>query len=313
MESKPIILVPATKSYVWGGTKLKNDWGKQSDEESIAETWELSCHPDGMSIDKESGKTLSEILRENPNFIGNKANSAKDFPILIKLIDAKTNLSIQVHPDDDYARIHEGQFGKTEMWYILEADNGAGVYCGFKQKTDKNEIRQRLNDGTITDILNFIPLKKGDFLYIPSGTVHAICAGLTVCEVQENSSVTYRLYDYGRTDKNGNPRELHIEKSLDVIDSQSECAYNTTIKNLRAGVRELIKCDYFTTLEITGSVYNGTIDADSFKAVSSFCDCVIECGGCEYNVLKGETVFLPANLGEFTVKSNNLWILITNL
>lgn len=313
MKAKPIVLLPAVKSYVWGGTKLKSAWGKQSQEETVAETWELSCHRDGMSIDKESGISLNEILRKNPEYIGSKGINPDNFPILIKLIDAQSNLSIQVHPDDEYARINEGQLGKTEMWYILEAEEGAGVYCGFNRPTDKAEIRKRINDGTVTELLNYIPLKKGDFLYIPSGTVHAICAGLTVCEVQENSSVTYRLYDYGRTDKNGQLRELHIDKSLDVIDCTSVCKANSTVSDMGGGIKKLIECDYFTTYEITGREYCGWADGDSFKAISSFCDCVIITDGCETKVSKGETVFIPAGTGKFVIKGDELRMLITNI
>ena len=204
-------LTPALKDYIWGGNALKGKWGKKTDKDVIAESWELSCHKDGESVisnGEYAGMTLSEFIAKNPPVSGFKAQAFKFFPILIKLIDAKTNLSIQVHPSDDYALVNEGQFGKSEMWYIVDAKEGSGVYCGFKEKYSIEEVANALKENRILDLLNFIEAKKGDCIYIPAGTVHAICGGLLICEIQQNSSLTYRLYDYDRVDAKGNKREF---------------------------------------------------------------------------------------------------------
>lgn len=305
----PMKLIPAVKDYVWGGSRLKSEWGKISDSETIAESWELSCHNDGAAViaDGEySGRTLKSVLEQNPALKGKKCDLFEFFPILIKLIDAKSDLSIQVHPDDVYALEKEGQYGKTEMWYIVDCDEGSGVYCGFKKPVSKAELECALRSGNITDYLNFIQVKKGDCIFIPSGTVHAICGGLLICEVQQNSSLTYRLYDYDRKDKNGNKRPLHIEKALDVVDTGKVCKLNESVKQLSDNVRQLADCRYFTTYEIkVRSEYNGNADSGCFISLTCVegCGC-IEHSGKSYAVSRGDTYFLPAGLGNFTLKGN---------
>lgn len=309
---RPIILVPECKEFIWGGYNLGTKWNKP--EGKIAETWELSCHDSGLSRDKESGKTLKEILEAEPSLMGELPEWTDGrFPLLFKLIDAKSNLSIQVHPSDEYAEKNEGQLGKTEMWYVLDAEEGAGMYCGFNRPTDASEVKKRLLDGTICDILNFIKAKRGDTLYIPSGTVHAICAGLTIAEIQENSSVTYRLYDYGRVDKDGKQRELHIDKSLDVIDYSAVAQANATVKAASDGVKTLADSKYFRTYEITAKSFSTQVQKNRFRVIMAFNDCDIAyCGGV-VNVKKGDTVFLPAGLGEITISGENNWLLLTVL
>ena len=238
----PMKLKPATKDYVWGGSRLKREWKKPAEGGVIAESWELSCHNDGMSVIENgeyAGMPLGELLEHMPIYKGEKCEQFEFFPILIKLIDAKTNLSIQVHPSDEYALAHEGQYGKSEMWYIIDAEEGSGVYCGLKRAVGKDELEAALKGGKILDLLNFIPVKKGDSIYIPSGTVHAICGGLLICEVQQNSSLTYRLYDYDRVGKDGKKRELHIEKALQVVNTSAVTAPNENVVNEGCGGRLL--------------------------------------------------------------------------
>ncbi|MDE7336570.1 MAG: class I mannose-6-phosphate isomerase, partial [Clostridia bacterium] len=214
----PMKLNPATVQTVWGGNRLAEKWNKHTDGDNIAESWELSCNAKGKSVvinGEFSDRSLADVIAENPDFLGKNGQAFDFFPILIKFIDSKDDLSIQVHPSDEYALANEGEYGKTEMWYIVDCKEGSGVYCGFQKPLTKEELKDCLNSGNITNHLNFIKVKKGDCLFIPAGTVHAICGGLVICEVQQNSSITYRLYDYGRTDKDGNKRELHIDKALD--------------------------------------------------------------------------------------------------
>ena len=198
--------------------------------------------------------TLVDFLSAHPEALGTEAAKFEFFPVLVKLIDAASNLSVQVHPDDAYALANEGQYGKTEMWYVVECEPGAGMYCGFKRKVSKEELEIALNNGTITDLLNFIEVKKGDCLFIKSGTVHAICGGVLVYEIQQNSTLTYRLYDYGRVGADGKPRELHIAKALEVTDTAAVCHPGDGVKKLADGVEQLGACQYFTAI-----VYDTTL------------------------------------------------------
>lgn len=210
------------KNYIWGGTKIRDVLGKDTgDRQRVAESWEVSTHSDGMSTvaeGKYAGKTLAEYFNAvGWEKAGDYAKRNRRLPVLIKYIDAKENLSIQVHPDDKYARKHERSCGKNEMWFVLGADENAFIYLGFKQEMTKEEIRKRIADNTLEETLNKVPVKTNEAYYIPSGTVHAIGAGCLICEVQQPSNITYRLYDYGRTDENGELRPLHVDKALDVL------------------------------------------------------------------------------------------------
>lgn len=204
---------PVFKDYIWGGTRLREDYGKISDLPVIAESWELSTHKDGESLLEESGQTLSVYLEANPKALGDYAQHYDRFPILIKLIDAKSNLSVQVHPSDEYAHIHEGDNGKTEMWYIVDAEEDSFIYYGFKEDMDAETFATAIADNTIEERLHKQPVRAGESYFIPAGTIHAIGAGCLIAEVQQNSNVTYRVYDYDRRDAEGNPRELHVEKA----------------------------------------------------------------------------------------------------
>lgn len=218
-----IKMKPAFKDNLWGGTKIRDVFGKDvGNLEIIAESWELSAHHAGESRVANgnlAGKKLSEYIDYmGKERLGWKAQNYEKFPLMIKFIDAKSNLSIQVHPADDYARTVEGDFGKNEMWHIIDADDDAYIYIGFNKDVTKSEIRRRIEDNTILSVLNKVYVKKGDTYFLKAGTVHAIGAGCFICEIQQSSNVTYRLYDYGRKDKDGNLRELHIDKALDVLD-----------------------------------------------------------------------------------------------
>ena len=218
--TEPIFLQGICKDYLWGGNRLREEYGKKSDADKIAESWELACHKDGSSIlttGADAGKDLREYLDEHgTGFLGTNCAGCTTVPVLIKLIDAKQDLSIQVHPDDDYAMRVEGEPGKTEMWYIMDAAPGAALYYGLNRAVSKEEFAKRIQEQTLTEILNRVEVKPGELYFIPSGTLHAIGAGILLAEIQQNSNTTYRVYDYGRRGADGKLRPLHIEKALDV-------------------------------------------------------------------------------------------------
>ena len=207
-------LTPAFKDYIWGGTRLRDEYGKKCDYDKVAESWELSCHKDGASVvadGEDKGFTLAEYIdKHGKAVLGTDCEKFENFPILIKLIDAKDNLSVQVHPDNEYALRVEGEYGKTEMWYIVDCDEGATLLYGFKHEISKEEFAERIADNTLLEVTNAVPVKKGDVFFIQAGTLHAIGKGILIAEIQQNSNTTYRIYDYGRVGKDGKPRELHL-------------------------------------------------------------------------------------------------------
>ena len=210
-------LKPVVKSYIWGGDFFQR-YGKGT-QESISELWEMSARGEDSSIidsGPNKGKLLANIITNED--IGPVYKRFPYFPLLVKLIDAENDLSVQVHPSDEYALKHDNQFGKCEMWYIINCDEGAGIYIGLKRDSSREEIEQKVKDGTILELLNFVKVKPGDTFIINPGTIHAIGRGVRLIEIQQNSNLTYRLFDYNRVDKNGKQRELHILKALDVID-----------------------------------------------------------------------------------------------
>lgn len=257
-KSNPIVkLEPAFKDNLWGGTKLRTVFGKKCDYDIIAESWELSAHPDGPSRIA-NGRYRGMLFNDYLSIIGKeglgwKCQAQDRFPILIKFIDAKQALSIQIHPDDEYALENENEYGKNEMWYVVDADPGAYLYCGLSKSVSKEEIEQRIADNTITDILNRIDVKKGDVVMVKAGTIHAIGAGIIICEIQQNSNSTYRMYDYDRRDKYGNTRELHVEKALDVVDTSAYEKDKTCEVVLETNehyeLERLVQCKYFECLK----------------------------------------------------------------
>ena len=295
-------LTPAVKDNLWGGVKLRN-YGK-SGGDVIAETWELSFHEDGLCT-LPDGRPLKDVATRED--IGTNAAEFPFFPMLIKFIDAADDLSVQVHPSDAFAIENEGQFGKTEMWYVAEAEEGAGIYLGFKRDISEEKFLSAVKDGSVTEYLNFVKVKKGDHFFIRSGTVHAIGKGCTICEIQQNSNVTYRVYDYGRTDKTGKPRELHVEKASKVACLKAMSPVSPALPEgdfTRIGINK-----YFTVFlaEVNG-VKKFKAGEGSFVAVS-----VTEGGGSVGGVpvLKGDTVFVPAGYGYFPLEGKMTALLST--
>ena len=277
-------LNPALKSYLWGGTKLKTDWNKQTDEATLSEAWELSFHPDGLATvigGKYDGKPLAEAATRVD--WGVNCREFPFFPVLSKIIDSAQALSIQVHPSDEYALEHEGQFGKTEMWYILEADDGAFLYLGLNRTVSAEEFAAAIASNTVCQLLNRVPVKKGETYFIPSGTIHAIGSGVTLYEVQQNSSLTYRVYDFDRADANGNKRPLHVDKAKAVANLNAYDVPNPERGDL------LAKCRYFSAYRFAGEREVGR--DDSFVAVT-VTDGSIELNGVA--LCKGETAFMSA-------------------
>ena len=246
-------LTPAFKDYLWGGTKLREVYGKPCDFDKVAESWELSTHPAGESrVDggAYNGLTLSQYFQQVPQALGKNAAAFESFPVLIKLIDAKDPLSIQVHPSDEYALRVEGEYGKTEMWVIVDCEPGAFLYFGVNRPVSKEEFRQRIEDNTVLEVLNKVEVHPGDVFFIQAGTIHAIGAGILICEIQQNSNCTYRVYDYDRRGADGRPRELHIEKALDVcrLEPSDTASRLGEVKALAGGtVQQLGACKYFST------------------------------------------------------------------
>lgn len=279
-------LKPAIKEYIWGGQKLK-EAGKSDDFDTISECWELSFHKDGYTL-VDSGNNKGEILADVCSKIdlGTKVNEFPFFPCLIKLIDSGDNLSVQVHPSDEYALKNENSYGKTEMWYILDAEKDAGIYLGFKNDENEEDIKKTLENGTILDKLNFFKVKKGEAYFIESGTIHAIGKGVTLIEIQQSSNLTYRLYDYNRVGKDGKPRELHIEKALKVIN------YKKYIKReFDNGI--IGSCKYFTSFRVDVEYEKEIINDDtSFSSIT-----FIEGSGYVNDVpfKKYDSFFVPAN------------------
>lgn len=305
MSRYPLILKPTVKDYLWGGTKLKTDFGIVTDKEIAAEAWMLSAHKDGMSIvdnGEYQGKTINEVLKLWGNSaLGDNAEKFSYFPILIKLIDAKQKLSVQVHPDDEYALSVEGEYGKTEMWYVVDCEDGAELIYGFKDNISKEEFENCIKNNTLTDVCNKVPVHKGDVFFISAGTLHAIGEGILIAEVQQNSNTTYRVYDYGRVGADGKPRELHIEKALDVtVCEKPEIPYGDFGEVFADGnntVRELAVCDKFTAklLEIDGTI--SIHDSNSFSSLILLDGKInMKWNGGEKEAEKGSSIFIPAGL-----------------
>ena len=300
MKLDPMIkLTPAYKDYLWGGTRLREVYNKKCDYDTIAESWELSAHPAGSSIvasGRHKGLSFARYLEvTGREVLGWKCAHMQAFPVLIKFIDAKNDLSVQVHPDDDYALSNETEFGKNEMWYVVDTEPGAGLYVGFEHDVSREEIAARIENKTIMEVLNFYPTKPGDIFFIPAGTVHAIGAGNLICEIQQSSNCTYRLYDYGRIDKFGNPRELHLEKALDVLDYSKYEPAELDIRDTEACVRS-VRCKYFKTAiyEIDG-MRQMILDEESFHSVV----CIKGSGTIRLKdmticINAGDSVFIPA-------------------
>ena len=301
----PLLLKAPVKDYLWGGNKLKTEYGFESDNEIAAEAWVLSCHKDGTNTvvgGEFDGKSLLEVLNIwGEKALGERAKKFSYFPILIKLIDAKQKLSVQVHPSDEYALKYEGEYGKTEMWYVVDCEEGSELIYGFKENISKEEFERRINDNTLTEVCNFVPVHKGDVFFIEAGTMHAIGKGILIAEVQQNSNTTYRVSDYGRLGADGKPRELHVEKAIDVTKCQKPTIpygnVGTITVNGEDKYRELARCDLFTTGVI--SLKKSTV----INTKESFVSLVVLDGAVNIHwdnnsliAKKGDSVFVPANM-----------------
>lgn len=301
MDLSPVKLVPACKDYIWGGTRLKTEFKKGTELDKVAESWELSAHKDGESTISGGdfdGLSFTQYIEKNGrDCIGKNAEKFEFFPILIKLIDAKDNLSIQVHPSDEYALKNEGEYGKTEMWYVVDCEKDAFLYYGFSREVTKEEFKSRIENNTLLEVLNKVEIKKGDVFFIESGTIHAIGKGAFICEVQQNSNKTYRVYDYDRRDKNGNARELHIEKALDVTTLKPATKYDT------GDTKILAKCKYFTVekFDCKGSD-EIALSKDCFRSLVVLSgNAVLTVGDTKLEIAKGDSIFIPAQSGKATV------------
>lgn len=309
-KADPFLLRPSGKDYLWGGSRLNDDFSKGIRMEPLAETWECSTHPAGPCYAVNgafAGRSLAEILREHPEFLGTHPRTEGELPILIKFIDARQDLSVQVHPDDAYAREQEnGQRGKTEMWYVLDAAPGTELVYGFRREIKKETLRRAVEKGTVERYLQHVPVRKDDVFYIEAGTVHALGAGALVAEVQESSDLTYRLYDYDRTDKNGRKRELHVERALAVADLRGSAEPRQPLRVLKyrqgCAMELLCRCRYFEVYrmlintERCRSLVEYQSDSSSFRVLL----CVGGCGSVvteegSFHFFKGDCMFFPAD------------------
>jgi len=316
-KNQPFLLKPIGKDYLWGGNRLNDDFSKGIELTPLAETWECSTHEAGMSIINSGiyqGKTLEEVLKQHPEYLGTHPKSDGELPILIKLIDANKDLSVQVHPDDAYARTKENvPFGKTEMWYVLDATKDAKLIYGFHHDMDKEVLRKSLIEGTVEKYLQKVPVKKDDVFYIPAGQVHAIGAGALIAEIQENSNLTYRMYDYNRVDKDGRQRELHIDKALEVANlsgSHKPRQPMRVLKFHRGFASEfLCRCQYF---EVERMLLNTERHREMavFRTGSNSFQILLCTEGCgvlfweEKGMVcfhKGDCVFVPADSVEIKI------------
>lgn len=313
----PLKFQPILKDKIWGGEKLKIQFNKTSDSKQLGESWEISTVPEDVSIvsnGKLKDKSLQELLEtyksdllgeKNYKFFGNK------FPLLIKFIDAKEDLSIQLHPDDKLAKKRHNSFGKTEMWYVMQADKEANLIVGFNKEVDKETYLKHLEDKTLTEILNFDKVKEGDTYFIEAGRVHAIGAGVLLAEIQQTSDVTYRVYDWDRVDDQGNERELHNEIAIDAFDFNMKDDFRVKYDKHKNTSNEMVSCLFFTTnyLEIDSEIEKKNTQ-DSFL-IYMCVDGEVEISTASTNdvISKGETLLIPAAIKNFKLKTEGAKLL----
>ncbi len=302
---------PILKKLIWGGSDICSFKGITPIQDSIGESWEISHVEDNYSIVDNGpmeGKSLDELIKiYGKQLVGSKVMDqfGERFPLLIKFIDARDNLSIQVHPNDELAKKRHNSFGKTEMWYVIKAAKGAALYSGFSQQIDANEYVRRVENNTIMDVLQRYEVKEGDVFFLPAGRVHAICGGCFIAEIQQTSDITYRIYDYNRKDANGNERELHTELAKDAIDYTWYPDYRTHYEAHKDTPVSLVECKYFTTnlLDMDTTIERDLSTLDSF--VIYICmggkATLKDNMGNELNIHQGQTVLIPANTESITI------------
>ncbi|GHA41804.1 mannose-6-phosphate isomerase [Salinimicrobium marinum] len=318
MLDYPIKFKPIIKEKIWGGKKLREVLNKDSEGENLGESWEISGVPEAVSVVENGplqGFSLNRVIVDyKDEFLGEKIYKefGADFPLLIKFIDAKTELSVQLHPNDELARQRHNSFGKTEMWYIMQADEGAEINIGFKETISKADYIKQLEEGKITDVLNFEKVKKGDSFFINTGKVHAIGAGVLLAEIQQTSDITYRIYDWDRKDAEGNSRELHTALAIDAIDFEKKDDYRLDYDSVENQSSNIAKCRYFTTnfLPVKGKVKKDYSKTDSFviyMCVSGTAQ--VEVNGNSEPIAQGQTILIPAINKSVNITSKNAELL----
>ncbi|KGO93404.1 type I phosphomannose isomerase catalytic subunit [Flavobacterium subsaxonicum] len=304
----PLVFEPILQDRIWGGTKLKTDLGKNIPTQTTGESWELSAVSGNVSVVREgeyAGKPLTYLLEQFPTeVLGTKVHEqfGAQFPLLFKFLDAREDLSIQVHPNDELAKQRHNSFGKTEMWYVMQADPGSRIIVGFKEKSSPEEYLEKLESKKLIDILNQVEAKKGDVYFLETGTIHAIGAGIVIAEIQQTSDITYRIYDWDRVDANGKGRELHVEQALDAMN------YNTTDTKKEYNKDEnksntMVDCPYFTTnfLPLNGFTEISK-NGNSFTVyICTDGEYSIEADNVTYTFKKGDTVLIPAGLTTYSL------------
>ena len=306
---EPLRLKPCLRSYLWGGTRLREEYHKTG-AGIIAESWELSVRADGPTyIDSGAhcGESLADVLRADPVGMAGTRCGIAPFPLLIKLIDAQKDLSVQVHPSDASACREKGEQGKTEMWYVVDCEPESTLFLGFSRAVTPDELRQRAQDGTICEVLNRVSVCPGDVFFVRPGTVHAIGAGILVAEIQQNSDTTFRVYDYNRLGADGKPRQLHLERAIEVMNcAPAQGAADTLLPCPPDGVQEVLTCEYF---RVRRAEVKRRIDLSTEGGSFTHLMCVrgggdILCGGRNYPFRQGDSYFLPAALGEYAVEGD---------
>lgn len=312
----PIIFTPDYKERVWGGQKLKTILGKEIPYKHTGESWEIACHKNGQSVVKNGkykGLTMERLLEKHgESIIGKSFVKGDKFPLLIKFIDAKDKLSVQVHPEDDYAFSNEnGELGKSEAWYILQANEGSKLVAGIKDGVTKELFKKKLDNNQLEEILNEVEVKEGDVLNIPAGLLHAIGDGILLAEIQQNSDTTYRVYDWGRVGLDGNPRELHVKKSIEVIDfdqkHSKELVKGTKTIYEGCSITEFVRNEYFVLQELfIESFYSQeklVADFEIYMCVKG--DAIIEYNGTSQDIGFGESFIIPSSLTNYKIVPKN--------
>ncbi len=314
----PLKFNPILKERLWGGSKLGDIFGKPITSDITGESWEISTVKGDVSVVSNgalAGKSLQDLIDDNAeSFLGKSVveRFGKEFPILIKFIDAKQDLSIQLHPNDALAKERHNSFGKTEMWYIMDADEGADLIVGFNKDVKKEEYQASLENDTLLDLLNYEKVKEGDTFFINTGKIHAIGAGVVLAEIQQTSDVTYRVFDFNRKDKEGNLRELHTDMALDAMDYDKKDDFKVDYNKQTDVVNDMVDCPYFKTnyINLTKNLEQDITTRDSFTiymCVSGSAKVATE--GGEVLIKKGETTLVPANATKVSIKTEGTTLL----